>query len=111
MSTAAAGPECSFEEALSRLESIVEAIETGDLPLEQLLSRYEEGTRLVKLCQERLAAAEIRIQQLDPRAAVEPGSGTGPGGSGGPGGPGDVECAEPGLPAGAGTSEDLLQKP
>jgi len=37
-----------FEEALKKLEGIVEAMESDDLPLETLLARYEEGTKLVK---------------------------------------------------------------
>lgn len=65
MSKAAKAPEPSFEDALGKLESIVETMETGDLPLEQLLGRFEEGTRLVRLCQEKLAAAEVRIRQLE----------------------------------------------
>jgi len=60
-----------FEEALKRLESIVEAMESEDLPLETLLARYEEGTRLVKICQEKLAEAELKIQQLEKNAAGE----------------------------------------
>lgn len=66
MSKAAKAPDLTFENALEKLESIVETMEGGDLPLEQLLGRYEEGTRLVQFCQERLAAVELRIQQLDP---------------------------------------------
>lgn len=54
-----------FEEALKRLESIVEAMENEDLPLETLLSKYEEGTRLAQNCQNRLAEAEVKIQQLE----------------------------------------------
>ena len=57
-----------FEEALKKLEGIVEAMETDDLPLETLLARYEEGTRLVKICQEKLADAELKIQQLEKNA-------------------------------------------
>ena len=60
-----------FEEALKKLEDAVEAMETGDLPLEALLARYEEGTRLVKICQEKLAEAELKIQQLEKNAAGE----------------------------------------
>ena len=71
MSKAAEATEPTFEDALGKLESIVEAMEEGELPLEQLLARYEEGTRMVKFCQERLAAAERRIQQLDPRPPAE----------------------------------------
>ena len=47
-----------FEEALKKLEGIVEAMEADDLPLETLLAKYEEGARLVKICQEKLAEAE-----------------------------------------------------
>jgi exodeoxyribonuclease VII small subunit len=60
-----------FEEALKKLEGIVEAMESDDLPLETLLSKYEEGTKLVKVCQEKLAEAELKIQQLEKSAAGE----------------------------------------
>ena len=58
-----------FEDALKKLEGIVEAMESDDLPLETLLARYEEGSKLVKICQEKLAEAEIKIQQLEKTAA------------------------------------------
>ena len=54
-----------FEEALKKLESIVESMEREDLPLETLLSRFEEGTKLAQVCQAKLADAELKIQQLD----------------------------------------------
>ena len=60
-----------FEEALQKLESIVEAMESGDLPLEGLLSKYEEGMNLAKICQEKLADAEVKIQQLEKSASGE----------------------------------------
>jgi exodeoxyribonuclease VII small subunit len=60
-----------FEEALKKLEGIVGAMESDDLPLEMLLSKYEEGTKLVKICQEKLAEAELKIQQLEKNAAGE----------------------------------------
>ncbi len=60
-----------FEEALKKLEAIVEAMESEELPLEALLAKYEEGTRLVKICQEKLAEAELKIQQLEKNAAGE----------------------------------------
>lgn len=60
-----------FEEALKKLETIVETMESEELPLESLLARYEEGTRLVKVCQEKLAEAELKIQQLEKNAAGE----------------------------------------
>jgi len=60
-----------FEEALKKLEDIVETMESGELPLEALLARYEEGMRLLKICQEKLAEAELKIQQLEKNTAGE----------------------------------------
>ena len=60
-----------FEDALKKLEGIVEAMESDDLPLETLLAKYEEGSKLVKICQEKLAEAELKIQQLEKNAAGE----------------------------------------
>jgi exodeoxyribonuclease VII small subunit len=62
---ATAGKDMPFEEALQKLESVVEEMESGDLPLETLLSRFEEGTRLVKSCHARLSEAELKISQLE----------------------------------------------
>lgn len=61
-----------YEEALKKLEAVVEAMESGDLALENLLARFEEGTRLVKICQEKLEEAELKIQKLEKNAAGEP---------------------------------------
>ena len=60
-----------FEEALEKLESIVEAMESEELPLETLLTKYEEGTQLARMCQEKLAEAEVKIQQLEKLATGE----------------------------------------
>lgn len=60
-----------FEDALKKLESIVEAMESEELPLETLVERYEEGVRLAQVCQARLAEAEVKIQQLEKDAAGE----------------------------------------
>jgi exodeoxyribonuclease VII small subunit len=60
-----------FEDALKKLEGVVEAMESDDLPLETLLAKYEEGSRLVRICQEKLAEAELKIQQLEKTAAGE----------------------------------------
>ena len=60
-----------FEEALKKLEAIVEAMESGDLPLETLLAKYEEGTKLARICQAKLAEAELKIEQLERTAAGE----------------------------------------
>ena len=60
-----------FEEAVKRLEAIVESMEAQDLPLETLLAKYEEGTRLAQLCQTKLSEAELKIQQLEKNAKGE----------------------------------------
>jgi exodeoxyribonuclease VII small subunit len=52
----------NFEGAMDRLETIVEQMESGKLALEDLIVRYEEGMNLVKVCQERLASAEQKIE-------------------------------------------------
>ena len=67
----AKGDELPFEEALKKLESIVESMEGNELPLETLLARFEEGTKLAQVCQAKLAEAELKIQQLEKNAAGE----------------------------------------
>src|SRR5436853_6896655 len=62
MATSAKKPETSFETAMERLEKIVEEMESGKMLLEDLLVRYEEGMKVVKVCQDRLANAEQKIQ-------------------------------------------------
>jgi exodeoxyribonuclease VII small subunit len=54
-----------FEEALKKLETIVEAMEAQDLPLETLLTSYQEGKGLANLCKQKLAEAELKIEALE----------------------------------------------
>ncbi len=54
----------TFEEALARLESLVEEMESEEIPLEELLQKYEEGTALYHLCEQRLDEARGRIEIL-----------------------------------------------
>src|SRR5438067_11043181 len=62
----------SFENAIERLEAIVEQMESDSLPLEDLLTRYEEGLKLVKFCSEKLEAAEKRIEIITREAGGKP---------------------------------------
>ena len=55
----------SYEEASSKLESIIEAMEDGSIPLAELVAQFEEGANLLKLCQKELKQAELKIQKLD----------------------------------------------
>src|SRR3954451_2473377 len=57
-----AAEEMNFERAMERLETIVDEMESGKMMLEELIVRYEEGMKLVGICQERLASAEKRIE-------------------------------------------------
>lgn len=54
----------SFEEALAALESIVQQLERGDVPLDQSISLYERGEALRAACQQRLDAAQARIEKI-----------------------------------------------
>lgn len=54
----------TFEAALERLEAIVDSMEQGEVPLAELLGKYEEGTKLLKVCEARLKDAELKIEKL-----------------------------------------------
>ena len=66
--------ELTFEQALGRLEEIVEDLEDGQMPLEDSLKRFEEGMQLRSLCMEKLQEAETRIEQVLAESAEEPSS-------------------------------------
>ena len=53
-----------FEKSLVKLENIIEALEDGDLPLNESIKTFEEGVKLTKHCQELLTKAELKIQKL-----------------------------------------------
>lgn len=56
--------EVSFEEALERLEEIVDLLESGENPLEKSLDLFEEGVGLVKICNKKLESVENSIKIL-----------------------------------------------
>lgn len=56
--------EISFEKSLGRLEKIVEEMEGGDLSLDKMMSHFEEGNQLVKLCGDKLNEVEKKIEVL-----------------------------------------------
>lgn len=53
-----------FEQALERLEKIVAEMESAELPLDEVVGRFEEGTRLVRFCAQKLEQAEKKIEIL-----------------------------------------------
>ena len=55
----------SYETAMAELEALVARLESGDMPLEQLLSGYQRGAELLQLCRAKLQAVEDQIKVLD----------------------------------------------
>ena len=55
----------SFEAALAELEQLVVQLESGEMPLEQLLGGYQRGAELLKFCRDRLEAVEGQVKVLD----------------------------------------------
>jgi exodeoxyribonuclease VII small subunit len=61
--------DLSYEAALRELENLVSSMESGLLPLDDLLSGYQRGATLLQLCRDKLAAVEQQIKQVDARNA------------------------------------------
>jgi exodeoxyribonuclease VII small subunit len=55
----------SYEAAMGELEQMVARLESGDLPLEQMLSNYQRGAALLQFCRDKLQAVEDQIKVLD----------------------------------------------
>ncbi len=55
----------SYEDALRELEQLVATLESGDVPLDQLLSGYQRGAALLQFCKDKLQAVEAQIKVLD----------------------------------------------
>ncbi len=62
--TSAPPPSPTFEDAVKRLGEIVQALERGDLPLEESLRLFEEGVTLSRVSQQKLDAAQKKVEQL-----------------------------------------------
>jgi exodeoxyribonuclease VII small subunit len=56
--------DLSFEDALKQLEAIVRQLESGDVPLDESISLYARGDALKRQCEERLKAAQARIEKI-----------------------------------------------
>lgn len=54
--------ELTFEESLARLEQIVKELESGNVPLDDLMKLYDEGTALVKFCTKKIESAEQKVR-------------------------------------------------
>ena len=58
-------PPPSYEDAVQELDTLVRRLESGEMPLDQLLSGYQRGASLLQYCRERLQAVEDQIKVLD----------------------------------------------
>ena len=56
--------ELSFEEALSTLEKIIQQMESGDAPLDSLVTHYQNGVKMLKICRSKLNSAELKINEV-----------------------------------------------
>ncbi|WP_209123094.1 exodeoxyribonuclease VII small subunit [Alkalihalobacillus sp. BA299] len=56
--------ELSFEEAINELESVVDKLEQGDVPLEEAISMFQQGMNLSKLCHDKLSVVEKQLEQI-----------------------------------------------
>ena len=58
----------SFEEAMKELETIIDKLDGGDVPLEESITIYERGAALQRHCEDKLRQAEMRVQKIVARA-------------------------------------------
>ena len=56
--------ELKFEEMMGKLEEIVDSLESGDMPLDESLKKYEEGVKLLRLCRKRLDETKRKVEIL-----------------------------------------------
>ena len=59
-----AGKKLSFEQSMARLDEIVRHLEKGDMPLNDSLALFEEGTALIRSCEKQLDEAEQKVVKL-----------------------------------------------
>ena len=57
--------EPTFEASVKRLEALIDSMESGEVPLEDLVTQFAEGSQLLKKCQEMIKAAELKIEQIE----------------------------------------------
>ncbi|HXF63769.1 MAG TPA: exodeoxyribonuclease VII small subunit [Caldilineaceae bacterium] len=65
-------PELTYEQAFTQLEQVLQALESGDLPLDQSLALYELGATLAAYCARKLDEAELRVRRWQPGDETTP---------------------------------------
>jgi exodeoxyribonuclease VII small subunit len=62
--------ELTFEQALANLEEIIHRMESGEAPLESLVTHYQSGLKMLKLCRERIDVAEMKIKEVQEKEGI-----------------------------------------
>jgi exodeoxyribonuclease VII small subunit len=74
VATASASPAdsaLSFESASSELDALIARMESGQMPLDELLQGYERGAQLLAVCRAKLAAVEQQIRRIDDKISAQ----------------------------------------
>ena len=58
--------KCRFKECLQKLDAIVREMESGNVPLEDMIAKFEEGSALASICHKKLAVLKQKIEMLQP---------------------------------------------
>ena len=61
--------KCRFEECLQKLDALVREMESGQVPLEDMISKFEEGTAIASICHRKLNSLKQKIEMLQPGRA------------------------------------------
>ena len=61
----------NFEKAIEELESIINRLEEGDVPLDDTIKLYERGAELKNLCEKKLKSAEIKIKKINQKTTTK----------------------------------------
>ena len=56
--------EQTFEQSMGQLEKLVAKLEQGEVPLDEALKAFEQGMKLVEVCKEQLAQAELKVEKV-----------------------------------------------
>ena len=64
--------KCRFEECLNKLDSIVREMESGNVPLEDMISKFEEGSAIASICHKKLNSLKQKIEMLQPGRETSP---------------------------------------
>ena len=61
----------TFEQAIEELETIINRLEEGDVPLDETIKLYEKGSELKDFCEEKLRSAEVKIQKINQKTKTK----------------------------------------